>query len=76
MIKDIPSRFHNMVEEVKDVKVGEKDFRFIIPSAQFWNDLSENEKNNLRQVVTAEGEDLEDYLHQMRRMLPFTPKGR
>ncbi len=73
---DVPKKFHNMLQSKKDAKQSETDFTFIPPSGQFWNGLSEKEQGELRQLVATEGEDLEDYLHEMRKMLPFTPKGR
>ncbi len=57
----------------KTGKPDEPDFKFIIPSGQFWNDLSLKEQGELRQIVALEGQDLDDYLYQMRRMLPKDP---
>lgn len=54
-IKDIPEKFHNMVQPLKNTKPTESDFEFIVPSPQFWNDLTLKEQSQLRQIVTEEG---------------------
>ncbi len=76
MKKDIPKKFHNMVQSIEKPEVGKPDFKFIIPSGQFWYDLTQKEQEELRQVVAAEGQDLDDYLYEMKRMLPKTPEGK
>ena len=75
-LKDIPKKFLNMVVSKKDAKPTESDFEFIVPSGQFWNELTLKEQDELRQIVAKEGEDLEDYLYKMRRMLPKNPRGK
>ncbi len=75
-MKDIPSKFYNMVQPKTDAKPTEPDFKFIIPSGQFWNELTLEEQGELRQIVAEEGQNLDDYLYLMRKMLPFTPRGK
>ncbi len=75
-MKDIPKKFHNMVQPKSDAKPDESDFKFIIPSGQFWNDLTPKERDELRQIIFEEGQNLDDYLYQMRKMLPYTPRGK
>jgi len=75
-LADISKKFLNMVEPKSDVKPTESDFKFIIPSGQFWYDLTLKEHKELRQIVAAEGQDLDDFLYEMRRMLPKTPRGK
>ncbi len=75
-MKELPEKFCNMVQPIEKPEVGKPDFKFIIPSGQFWNDLTPKEQDELRQLVAGEGQDLENYLYQMRRMLPQTPRGK
>jgi len=74
-MKDIPTKFHNMVQPKVHTKPTESDFEFITPSPQFWNDLTLKEQDELRQIVTGEGQDLDEYLRLMRKMLPRNPRG-
>ncbi len=76
MIKDIPEKFLNMVRPVEKPEIGKPDFEFIVPSGQFWGDLTVKEQEELRQIVAAEGQNLDNYLYEMRKMLPRTPSGK
>ena len=71
-MKEIPEKFYHMVQPKVSLPT-EADFRFIVPSGQFWNDLTPKEQDELRRIVTTAGKDLDDYLYQMRRMLPKDP---
>ena len=73
-LKDIKKKYHNMFQAKPD-EPGKSDFYIIIPSGQFWNDLTPDEQAEIKQIVTDEGKDLDDYLYEMRKMLPQTPKG-
>ena len=75
-MKDINKKFHNMVQPLKVEKPDGTDYEFIPPSGQFWQSLSSNEKDTLRQLLKEEGQDMEDFLHEMRKMLPFSPRGK
>ena len=73
---EINKKFYNMVQAKAEPDPLKPDFEFIVPSAQFWNDLTLKEQSELRQIVTDEGEDLDEYLRQMRQMLPRNPRGK
>ena len=47
----------------------------ITPSGQKWNSLPPSQQKEWQEVVEWLGEDPEDYLEQMRRMLPKNPPG-
>ena len=52
------------------------DMRVMIPSGQFWSNLSATQKKQWRETVEWLGEDPEDYLQEMRKMLPKDPPGK
>ena len=72
---DIPKRFHLMLQPKENAKPDESDFEFLIPSGQFWNELTLDDQSKIRQIVVEEGQDLDELLHQMRQMLPKNPRG-
>jgi len=74
-MSSIPDKYHNMVQAIKKAEPGKPDFAFIVPSPQFWNDLTKDEQVELKEIVTMEAHDLEDYLYLMRKMLPRNPRG-
>ena len=47
-----------------------KEIELINMSGQFWNNLLPSQKEELRQMVEWLGMNWDDYLEQMRRMLP------
>ena len=47
----------------------------ITPSGQFWNALSLTQQEKWKEIITYLGEDPENYLAHMRRMLPNNPPG-
>ena len=70
-------RFNDVFIDKKVKKGGamEEYTAVITPSGQFWNGLSSSEQDEWRENVRGAGEDPEDHLAYMRRMLPQPPKG-
>ena len=62
-------------KKVKTGGVMEEYTAVITPSGQFWNGLSSSEQEEWRGKVREAGENPEDPLAYMRRMLPQSPKG-
>jgi len=75
-MKDIPDKYYNMVQAKEEKDPLKPDFAFIVPSPQFWNDLTKDEQVELKEIVTGEAQDLDKYLYEMRRMLPKNPRGK
>ena len=69
-LEPIPQRFNPVIQLYKTDVEGQMDFEFITPSGQFWNNLSEKDRGDLREVMAHYGKDLEDSLRQMRAMFP------
>ena len=66
---NIPSYLNEVIFKVAD------EYVIRTPSAQLWNNLSTRQQEKWREIVTLSGEDPEDYLLEMRMMLPRSPKG-
>ena len=47
----------------------------IVPSGQFWGNLSDTGKKDWKDIVKSAGKNPEDYLNQMRQMFPKNPRG-
>ena len=70
---EINKKFYNMLQPKTNPDPLMPDFEFIIPSGQFWYNLTLEEQAELRQIVAEEGQNLDNYLYEMRRMLPKDP---
>ena len=69
---DIPQYLDELIER----HYSEGMLRQIVlrtPSAQLWNSLSPAQQDKWRLIVKELGEDPENYLAHMRRMLPGEP---
>jgi len=53
-----------------------RTINLITPSGQFWNGLSPAQQEKWREIISGLGEDPENYLAHMRRMLPSNPPGK
>ena len=73
-LKDVSPLYHNILEE-KPAKGDETDFKFIVPSGQFWGDLTPEEKKVIYNIAKQEGVNLDNLLYKMKQMLPRTPRG-
>ena len=73
-LKDINSKYHTMLQS-KPAAVNETDFDILIPSGQFWQSLTPEEKAEIRDIADVEGVNMDNLLYDMRQMLPKTPRG-
>ena len=73
-LKDINSKYHTMLQS-KPAAVNETDFDILIPSGQFWQSLTPEEKAEIRDIANGEAVNVDNLLYEMRQMLPRTPKG-
>jgi hypothetical protein len=71
----LPDYLVSLFENYSSGQPVSKAMKVITPSGQKWNSLRLSQQNQWRQVVEWLGEDPEDYLAHMRRMLPRTPSG-
>ena len=73
-LKDVNSKYQKMLQS-KPAAVNETDFDILIPSGQFWQSLTPEEKAEVRNITDGEGVSMDNLLYDMRQMLPRTPKG-
>ena len=73
-LKDINPKYYKMLEE-KPAKDNETDFKFVVPSGQFWQSLTPEEKAEVYNIANVENVSMDNLLYEMRQMLPRTPKG-
>lgn len=69
-VEEVKQTFHGMLTQT-DKK--DESVEFVVPSGQFWNKLSLKEQQELTDLVTSQGKDIDDLLYQMRQMLPRDP---
>lgn len=71
----LPSYLRPVAEFPPVDKPISKDMEIKVASGQYWNSLSPSQQDRLLELVEWSGQDPRDYIAQMRKMLPKTPKG-
>ena len=76
-------KFPSIPEFLNGVVVGyfpgmpvSKDVQLLTPSVQFWARLLPSQRDQLLELVKWLGQDPRDYLEQMKKMLPKSPRVR
>ena len=73
-LKDVNSKYQKMLQS-KPAEANETDFDILIPSGQFWQSLTPEEKAEIRDIANGENVSMDNLLYDMRQMLPKTPRG-
>jgi len=75
-LPELPDHLLGQVDKHSKGKPVSKDIKMLIPSGQCWNNMTPSEQQEWRELVEWVGQNPDDLLKQMRKMLPSNqPKG-